>query len=70
MSGLLGFSVYPSVQAFVREARPGCCPLCDEPMPPRRCRTGRLRVHCGSVDCKRLYMQLACRDWRARGGGA
>lgn len=62
-------STFPSVQAFVREGREGVCPLCDEKMPPRKpgANPGRLRVHCGSKDCARLYQTLAARDLRARG---
>jgi hypothetical protein len=60
-------SLFPSVQAFVREARAGVCPLCDGPFPPRaEGASGRARVHCGSDDCLRLYQQLAAMDRRRR----
>lgn len=58
-------SRYPSVQQLIAEGRPGICPLCDEPLPPRRTKTGRLRVHCGAAECLRLYHVLVNRDRRA-----
>jgi hypothetical protein len=62
-------STFPAVQAFVREAREGICPLCDEKMPPRRPgQSGRARVHCGSPDCDRLYQELANGDRLRRRG--
>jgi hypothetical protein len=61
-------SVYPSVQAFVREGREGICPLCDERFPPLATRR-KPRVHCGSRDCTALYMLLAKMDWRRRLSG-
>lgn len=55
-------SRHPLIQELIDEGRPGVCPLCDGPFPPRR--GGRLRVHCGDVECKRTYMQLARRSRR------
>lgn len=61
-------STYPSVQAFVREAREGVCPLCDEPLPPRVAKHGRARVHCGAYECLMLYHRLVKIDVRRRAG--
>lgn len=47
-----------AVDAFAREAPPGCCALCDEPLPRRERQHGRPRVVCGDRECLALYAKL------------
>ena len=45
-----------SWEEFKAEAKPGCCPCCDTPLPKQT--SGRKRVICGDADCKRLFQAV------------
>lgn len=52
------------MSAMYEERRPGCCLVCDRPLPPQT--RGRKRSLCGHPECKRTYLTLAQADLRAR----
>jgi hypothetical protein len=55
------------------EVKPGCCIICDDPIPPpkRKRRPSekqdpRPRRTCGDLECQRVHQNLLAAEWRAR----
>jgi hypothetical protein len=43
------------IRELQAETPPGCCPMCDTPLPPHGPGLGRRRVICGARECLRGY---------------
>ena len=53
---------------LVGKAKPGECPLCGGQVPARNGRSGRDRIYCKDVECRRAYYRYYRRDRRNPGG--
>lgn len=51
-------------EAMKEERRPGCCAICDGPLPRTSSKKPRLR--CGSVECARTFDRIHQADKRDR----
>lgn len=56
----------PNLAALKTDARPGCCLICDEPLPPSRNPSKPRTELCGDRECKRVYDRTCAMDTEYR----
>jgi hypothetical protein len=56
----------PLLNELYAERRPGCCVICDLPLPKRKAGRKPRSMHPG--ECTKTYLRLYAAAWRAIGG--